>query len=282
MRRNAFHPVPALAAVGLLFLAGCAGGDDPKSLGPVPTAPSTSVEPATTTTVTGPSTTIAGVSTTRPRTTTPTTSVQPVKVDESPQVVATPSGAPVGARVTIAGSGFTDENWRAPNVSLWLVGGPSGCYYFAEAEHAVTVSSAGRLTGSFVVPAVGTCRFGTGADMPVQAGSYKIVYQCTACIIGTFEVTESPAAVPLRCSNVGFTPNSDDVASSVVATGLSCLDAEGLVRAVGARVGATGGPDRLEQGTFVCIRTARRDGPGLTASDFECTSGTKKVTFTRT
>jgi len=281
MRRNTFHPIPALAAVGLLILVGCAGGGDPRSLGPVPTAPSTTAAAATST-VPGPTTTMVGVSTTGARTTTPTTKVEPVRADQPPQVVATPLRAAVGARVTIEGSGFTDENWRAPNAPLWLAGGPSGCYFFAEAEHAVTVSLSGRLSGSFVVPAVGNCRFSTGAEMPVQVGSYQIVYQCTACNIGTFAVTDSPAAVSLRCANVGFTPNSDDVAGSIVATGLSCLDAEDFVRAVGARVGATSGPDRLEQGAFVCIRTARRDGPGLPASDYECTSGARKVTFSRT
>jgi len=282
MRRNLFHPGPALAAMGLSILVACGGGDDPTSIGPVPTAPTTTAAPATTTSTPFLVPTTVGPSTTTPPRTTPPTTVQPVRGDASKQVTTTPARAPVGARVTIEGSGFTEENWREPSASLWLVGGPTGCYFFAAAEHSVTVSAAGRLTGSFVVPATGGCRFSTGAETPVEPGRYDVVLQCTACIIGSFEVTPGGPAAPVRCANVGFAPNSDDAASSLVATGLPCAEAEALVRRVGARVGATGGPDRVEQDGFTCVRVGRNDGRGLAASDFECTSGSKRVTFTRT
>ena len=70
MRR---HRLMALA--GLLVLGGCSG-DDPSSLGPVPTAPTTSTTTPTTTlpvTSTAPATTSAPATTVRPATTTTTT-----------------------------------------------------------------------------------------------------------------------------------------------------------------------------------------------------------------
>ena len=88
-------------------------------------------------------------------------------------------------------------------------------------------------------------------------------------------------AVVRRCADIGFTPNSEDLASNIVAMGMSCVEAEALVRKVGPQVGAVGGPSRVEVDGFVCVRTAQRDR-GLPSSDFSCTSGTKSLTFVRT
>jgi len=86
-----------------------------------------------------------------------------------------------------------------------------------------------------------------------------------------------------RCADQNFTPNSEDIAGDVVATGLSCVEAEAFVRRVGPLVGATGGPANIEVGGFACVRTKEDDGQrGIPSSDYECTNGDQKVTFHRT
>ncbi len=231
------------------------------------TTTTTAPAPATTTTV------VRSTTTARPA---PTTTVRPGVVDGVPQVTATPARAAVGARVRIEGTGFTEQRWRSGG-TLWLTRTGS-CALYAEAEHTITVSAAGRLTGDFVVPSSGNCRMDT-MEAPVTAGSYRIAFACTACFIGAVEVTSSARS----CANVGFTPNSDDVASSVVAVNLTCTEAEALVRKVGAQVAAVGGPARVTADGFTCVRTKQDDGAmGLPSATFECTSGTRTVSFVRT
>ena len=166
--------------------------------------------------------------------------------------------------------------WKARSAPLWLAE-TTGCNLYARAEHTISVSASGRLTGDFVVPTTGNCRMSDIGERPVTSGSYRIVFTCTACAIGELEVTTTAGA----CPDVGFAANSDNVASGILATGLSCVEAEALVRKVGVQARSVGGPARVEVDGFVCVRTAESDR-GLPSSDFECTSGSKKVTFRRT
>lgn len=261
--------------VGLLVLAGCSG-DDARSLGPAPTTPSpTTTVPVTSTTPTTTATTVAPT-TTQPAASATTSTVAPRLVNGIPQVTATPARAPVGGRVRIEGTGFTDPMWRAPAPPLWLAE-KTGCNLFAQAEHSITVTAAGRLSGEFTVPAAGNCRMSDLGERPVIAGPYRIAFTCTACSIGELEVTTSAS----RCQDIAFAPNSDNLASDIVATGVACAEAEALVRKVGAQVGAIGEPSRVETDGWVCIRTASSDR-FLPNSDFACTSGSKTVTFHRT
>ena len=257
--------------VGLLVLAGCSG-DDARSLGPVPAAPTTTTTVPVTTTTTTTATTVAPT-TTRPA---PTSTAAPRLVNGVPQVTVTPAQAPIGGRVRIEGTGFTDPMWRAPAPPLWLAE-KTGCNLFAQAEHSITVTPAGRLAGEFTVPAAGNCRMSDLGERPVMAGSYRIAFTCTACSIGELEVTTSAS----RCQDIAFAPNSDNLASDVMATGVTCAEAEALVRKFGPQVGAVGGPSRVEADGWVCIRTAS-DDRFLPNSDFACTSGSKTVTFHRT
>lgn len=263
-----------MALVGLLILSGCSD-DGPRSLGPVPTDISTS-----TTATTLPVTTTAPATTTVPATTarapTTTTSPRPVVVDGIPQVTATPSRAPVGGRVRIEGTGFTDQMWRAASAPLWLAG-LGGCNFYAPATHSVTVSPAGRLSGELTVPDTGACRMSDIVDRPVTSGTYRIVFMCTPCVVGALEVTTTAGP----CFDVGFAPNSDNVAGQIVATGMDCAEAEGLVSKAGVHAVAVSGPARLEVDGFVCVKTAQYDGRGLPSADYACTSGPKKVTFNR-
>jgi hypothetical protein len=86
-------------------------------------------------------------------------------------------------------------------------------------------------------------------------------------------------AVTLRCKMVGFTPNSEDAAGDITATGLSCADAEAFVRIAGART-SSGGPQELDVSGYHCVRTRSEEDP-LPQSFYECTNGPKKVAFIR-
>jgi hypothetical protein len=260
-----------LAVLVLLVLGACSG-DGARTLGPVPTTASTvpvtsTVPPATTTTA-------IPVTTVRAST---TTTAGPRLVEGVPQVTATPARATVGQRVRLEGTGFTDAMWRAADAPLWLAGAFHGCDFFARANHSLTVTAAGRLAGELTVPEAGDCRM-TGPGGLLLSGTYRIVFACTACTIGQVEVT---GVTRSACPDIGFTPNSDNVASDIYATNMTCAEADTLVRKVGPQVGAVGGPSRLEVDGFVCVRTSSSQA-GLPSSEFECTSGSKKVTFTRT
>ena len=131
---------------------------------------------------------------------------------------------------------------------------------------------------------LGACSDGEDARSlgPVATAPSTTVATTTTTTLAPATTTSTTArVVTTTCNNVGFTPSSDDVASLIVATGVGCAEAEALVRKVGAQVGATGGPSRVEADGWVCLRVRQSDGPGLPSSDFECTSGSKNVTFHR-
>lgn len=111
------------------------------------------------------------------------------RVNGIPQVTATPAQGSAGTRIHVEGDGFTEATWRPSGASLWLTASPSGCALFAEAEHTVTVSAAGRLSGDFVVPVTGTCAPAGTSGYSVAPGLYFLTYQCTACSIAQFTVT---------------------------------------------------------------------------------------------
>jgi hypothetical protein len=197
-----------------------------------------------------------------------------------PRVIASPPAAAPGTRVSITGEGFTAENWQAPGASLWLAGGPSACDFYASADHDVQVTADGHLAGSFVVPDHGDCRQST-VSLPIGIGSYRIVYQCTACTIGEFYVTADGALPAVVCEDVGFSPASDNLASDITAYGPSCAEAEAVVREVGGPLGPINGAARGEAGGFTCVRTGQ-DDIGLPSATYECTRGSHRITFVRT
>jgi hypothetical protein len=89
----------------------------------------------------------------------------------------------------------------------------------------------------------------------------------------------STPAVELACETVGFTPNSEDAASDVRATGLTCEEAEAFVRTAG-EVTSSGGPEELDVAGYHCVRIAIAEEP-LPTSTYRCTMGPKQVTFVR-
>ena len=91
--------------------------------------------------------------------------------------------------------------------------------------------------------------------------------------------TTTMAAVTRDCTTVGFTPNSEDAASSIKATGLPCAEAEAFVRIAGRRTSA-GGPAQLDVDGYHCVQVRTLQEP-LPQAFYECTNGPKKVTFVR-
>jgi hypothetical protein len=91
--------------------------------------------------------------------------------------------------------------------------------------------------------------------------------------------TTTAAAVTRDCMTVGFTPNSEDAASSIKATGLSCAEAEAFVRIAG-RLTSSGGPARVNVEGYECVRVRSVQEP-LPQAFYECTNGPRKVTFVR-
>lgn len=90
--------------------------------------------------------------------------------------------------------------------------------------------------------------------------------------------TTAPAGTR-SCETIAFTPNSEDAASSVTATGLSCEEAEAFVRVAGRRT-SSGGPSSVSVDGYRCVLTRSVQDP-LPQAFYECTSGDKKVTFVR-
>ncbi|MFP5317716.1 MAG: hypothetical protein ACLGI2_05405 [Acidimicrobiia bacterium] len=92
----------------------------------------------------------------------------------------------------------------------------------------------------------------------------------------------STSALPAgtrNCRTIPFTPNSEDAASSVTATGVSCEEAEAFVRVAGRRT-TSGGPSSVNVDGYRCVLTRSVQDP-LPQAFFECTDGSKKVTFVR-
>ena len=103
-------------------------------------------------------------------------------------------------------------------------------------------------------------------------------------------VTTAPAAPTtlavtttlVKCANVSFSSDPEDLATDIRPTGLSCSDAEAVVRKVGTQLTSPTGAPRVEAEGYTCVRTSLRSGDhGAPLGTFECTSGALKVSFTR-
>ena len=274
LNRSKMAGIGLAVVVGLTTLAAC-GGDDERTAPVTSTTaaadgPSTTTPPATPTTVDGTATTVR-------RTATTTAAAEPGSqpVDGMPQVTLTPSHGEPGESIAVEGSGFVDPQWKQSPASVWLAGSLPNCAVYAQAKHNFVVSAAGLLTGVFVVPAQGECRQSDLTEAVLTAGSYRLVFQCTACTIGQFELT-GPAA----CGDVIFGPGGD-AAGSITALGLSCGDAEAFVRRVGGSMGAENGLSTIEAEGFNCRRVSQED-VGLPSSTYDCVNGAKRITLVRT
>lgn len=89
------------------------------------------------------------------------------------------------------------------------------------------------------------------------------------------------SGAPTKCPQIGFTPNSDDVAGEITATGLDCGEAGALVRRTREEHGALGSPRYFRLPPFTC-RGVFSDGPGLANTAYRCEDGARRVTWTKT
>ena len=117
-----------------------------------------------------------------------------------------------------------------------------------------------------------------GCDDGADSGSAPGT-TATSATTTTIASTTTVQPVPLKCQSVGFTPNSEDGAFDVMATGLSCADAEAFVRKAGART-SSGGPQSVTVDGYRCVLTRSEQEP-LPQAFYECTNDSRKVTFVR-
>lgn len=90
------------------------------------------------------------------------------------------------------------------------------------------------------------------------------------------------AGDPVNCPNIGFTPNSDDVASGITISGGTCANAEALVRHVHEELNHNffDGPRYFTARDDEC--TVRTESEGLESGLYRCADGAKLVRWRKT
>ena len=96
---------------------------------------------------------------------------------------------------------------------------------------------------------------------------------------GSTTTAATGSATTLDCQTVAFTPNSEDAASQIKATGVTCAEAEAFVRVAGRRT-SSGGPQSVTVEGYRCVLVRSVQDP-LPQAFYECTNGTRKITFVR-
>jgi hypothetical protein len=82
------------------------------------------------------------------------------------------------------------------------------------------------------------------------------------------------APVTKRCASVPFTPDSDDIAADVRATGMSCAAARDLIRR------SEGRPPASFRG-FACTRRRVEDAEEMPYTRVRCVKGSRSVRWNR-
>lgn len=102
-------------------------------------------------------------------------------------------------------------------------------------------------------------------------------------VAGSLRKHPEPAqasAPPTKCRPIGFTPNSDDVAADITATGLDCDEASALVRRAREQHDPVAGRRFFRLPPFTC-RAARQD-TALESTAYRCDDGSRRVTWSKT
>jgi hypothetical protein len=191
-----------LACSLLLGIAACGGvdgprdGNDSSSYSAAPTVGATETGEAT------PAETVVSPEPTSSAEASDTATTGPDERD--PSVTFDPRAAPIGARVEMRGSGFTDKFWRGvtpENVPFALFlnaaldadgavtdGNEAWCELMASSpDYWFDIDGSGSFTGYFVVPSSGGC-FQQEDGFPIQPGEYSVRVNCHTCEIGRFTV----------------------------------------------------------------------------------------------
>ena len=102
-------------------------------------------------------------------------------------------------------------------------------------------------------------------------------------VAGSLKKHPKPAAAPAqpaKCPPIGFTPNSDDVAGDITATGLDCTEASALVRRAREQHDPVTGRRFFVLPPYSC-RATRQD-TALESTAYRCDDGARRVTWNKT
>ena len=142
----------------------------------------------------------------------------------------------------------------------------------------VGAAAAAAIGGAFTIAAV--VNNGNDTDRVVPATNTSEATSTTSTT-----APHSPLFFPPKsCEPIPFTPNSEDMATNVVATAYDCRDAELLIRKVRDQHNFYEGPRRFAAGDFQCTVTAVResDEDPIPSADYDCRDGDARVTWTKT
>lgn len=137
--------------------------------------------------------------------------------------------------------------------------------------------AAGGVLIAAVVVVSAAC--GDGDDEPAAASTTTTTTTTASTTAITTTTTTSTAAIQRNCGQVGFTPNSEDVAGDITAAGVTCDEALEFVEVAGRRT-SSGGPPSVDVEGWRCVVTYSTEDP-LPRSDYRCTKGSATVTFGR-
>lgn len=89
------------------------------------------------------------------------------------------------------------------------------------------------------------------------------------------------AGAPAKCPQIGFTPDSDDVAADITASAIDCAGASDLVRRVKQEHDPVTGPRLFRADPFTC-RAVRNERVPLERTEYRCGDGARRVTWNKT
>ena len=122
---------------------------------------------------------------------------------------------------------------------------------------------------------------GTGAGSSSTTASTSTSSTSLVSISPSVETTEAttpaPAPVPQSCDDIVFEANSDNIASDIVATGVSCAEADTFIRAADGQ--APRGESSYPLNGFDC--TVVQATTGLAHAIITCTTGNQTISYRR-
>ncbi len=102
-------------------------------------------------------------------------------------------------------------------------------------------------------------------------------------VAGSLKKHPKPAAssaAPAKCPQIGFTPNSDDVAGDITASGIDCTEASALVRRAREQHDPVNGRRFFRLEPFTCRAVPQHTA--LESTAYRCDDGARRVTWDKT
>jgi hypothetical protein len=96
----------------------------------------------------------------------------------------------------------------------------------------------------------------------------------------TSSTTNTTAPAPVACGDIVFTPASSDMATGIVATGVTCTEASGLVRTVRDQHNFVSGPRSFTAAGWAC--TVVTEDVSIPVGHYSCARGDAEVTWDKT